>query len=57
MLNLIAWQLEHDGNSEVWDAANFYVQNNTIYHVDGQVPQTVYAMNQARDLANQHQYD
>ena len=53
MLNLIAWQLEHDGNSEVWDAANFYVQNNTIYHVDGQVPQTVYAMNQARDLANQ----
>ena len=53
MLNLIAWQLEHDGNSEVWDAANFYVQNNSVYHVDGQEAQTVYAMNQARDLANQ----
>ena len=52
MLNLIAWQLEHDGNSEVWDAANFYVQNNTVYHVDGQVAQTIYAMNAARDLAN-----
>ena len=51
ILTAIAWQLQYDGNSEVWDAANTYVQGNSVYHLDGAVPQTVYAMEQARDLA------
>ena len=51
VLNMIAWQVKFDGNSEVWDIANTYVQGNSIYHVDGQVAQTVYAMERARDLA------
>lgn len=51
ILTAIAWQLEYDGNSEIWDAANTYVQGNNVYHLDGAVSQTVYAMEQARDLA------
>ena len=50
IINVIAYQLEYDGNSEVWDAAATYVQGNSIYHVNGEVPQAVYAMEQARDL-------
>ena len=50
-LNMMAWQLEFDGNSEVFDIANTYVQGGGVYHVDGEVPQTVYAMEYARDLA------
>ena len=50
IINVIAYQLEYDGNSEVWDAAATYVQGNALYHVDGEVPQAVYAMEQARDL-------
>ena len=52
-INMMAWQLEFDGNSEVWDIANTYVQGNTVYHVDGAEAQTVWAMNKARDLAIQ----
>ena len=51
ILNVVAYQLEYDGNSEVWDAAATYVQGNSVYHLDGAVNQTVYAFNQARDLA------
>lgn len=51
ILTAIAWQLQYDGNSEIWDAANTYVQGNSVYHLDGAVSQTVYAMEQARDLA------
>ena len=51
VINAAAWQLEFDGNSEIWDIANTYVQNQAIYHLDGAVPQTIYAMNAARDLA------
>tara|TARA_B100000614_G_scaffold21360_2_gene17033 strand:+ start:8762 stop:28573 length:19812 start_codon:yes stop_codon:yes gene_type:complete len=53
ILNIVAYQLEVDGNSEIWDAANTYVQGNAIYHVDGEVAQTIYAFNKARDLAIQ----
>ena len=48
--NVIAWQLEYDGNSEVWDTAYKYVQGGVVYHIDGEVPQVVYTMNAARDL-------
>jgi len=51
ILNVVAYQLEYDGNSEVWDAAATYVQGNSVYHLDGALNQTVYAFNQARDLA------
>ena len=51
ILNVVAYQLEYDGNSEVWDAAATYVQGNSVYHLDGAVAQTVYAFEQARDLA------
>ena len=53
ILNIVAYQLEVDGNSEIWDAASTYVQGNAIYHVDGEVAQTIYAFNKARDLAIQ----
>jgi len=51
IINIIAYSILYDGNSEMWDAAATYVQGNNVYHLDGAIPQTVYAFEQARDLA------
>ena len=48
VIEAIAYNLTYGANSEVWDAANLYV--NTV-HLDGEEPQAVWAFNKAKELA------
>jgi len=48
VIEAIAYNLRYGGNSEVWDAANFYV--NTV-HLDSEETQAVWAFNKAKEYA------
>jgi hypothetical protein len=48
VVEAIAYNLQYGSNSEVWDAANYYV--NTV-HLDGEETQSVFAFNKAKELA------
>ena len=48
VIEAIAYNLRYGGNSEVWDAANYYV--NTV-HLDGEETQSVWAFNKAKEYA------
>ena len=48
VVEAIAYNLQYGSNSEVWDAANYYV--NTV-HLDGEETQSVWAFNKAKELA------
>jgi len=48
VLEAIAYNLRHGGNSKVYDAASYYVGTT---HVDGEEAQTVAIINEARNLA------
>ena len=50
VIEAIAYNLRYGGNSEVWDAANYYV--NTV-HLDGEETQSVWAFNKAKEFAAQ----
>ena len=48
VIEAVAYNLRYGGNSEVWDAANFYV--NTV-NLDGEETQSVWAFNKAKEYA------
>ena len=48
VVEAIAYNLTYGANSEVWDAANYYV--NTV-HLDGEETQSIWAFNKAKELA------
>ena len=48
VVEAIAYNLQYGSNSEVWDAANYYV--NTV-HLDGEETQSIWAFNKAKELA------
>ena len=49
VVEAIAYNLTYGANSEVWDAANYYV--NTV-HLDGEETQSIWAFNKAKELAD-----
>ena len=48
VIEAVAYNLAYGANSEVWDAANYYV--NTV-HLDGEETQSVWAFNKAKEFA------
>ena len=48
VVEAIAYNLTYGANSEVWDAANLYV--NTV-HLDNEETQAIWAFNKAKELA------
>ena len=50
VVDVVAYNTEYGGNDRVYDAANLYI---TGAHVADEEPQTIYAFQQARDMAIQ----
>ena len=48
VIEAVAYNLAYGGNSEVYDAANYYV--NTV-HLDGEETQSIWAFNKAKEFA------
>ena len=52
-LNAMVFNMKYGGNNMVYDAAEFYVGTSGLQHVASQSAESIYAFNQARDLAIQ----
>lgn len=51
VLNAVQYDLSHGGNAATLEAANNYYQGNALIHINGQLQETRYAFEQARELA------
>ena len=51
LLNAVQYDLSHGGNAATIEAANYYKEGNAILHISGQLQETRYAFEQAREMA------
>jgi len=51
LLNAVQYDLSHGGNAATLEAANYYKEGNALLHISGQLTETRYAFEQARELA------
>lgn len=51
VLEAVGFNVAYGANSQVWDAANLYVNGGALQHLVGEETESVYAFNQARNIA------
>ena len=51
LLNAVQYDLSHGGNAATLEAANYYKEGNALLHISGQLTETRYAFEQAREMA------
>ena len=53
VIEAVAYNVGYGSNNKVWDAANLYVNGGALQHLVGEETQSVYAFNEARNIALQ----
>ena len=51
VIEAVAYNVAYGANNKVWDAANLYVNGGALQHLVGEQTESVYAFNQARNIA------
>ena len=51
VIEAVAYNVAYGANNQVWDAANLYVNGGALQHLVGEETESVYAFNQARNIA------
>ena len=51
VLEAVGFNVAYGANSKVWDAANLYVNGGALQHLVGEETESIYAFNQARNIA------
>ena len=51
VIEAVAYNVAYGANNKVWDAANLYVNGGALQHLVGEENESIYAFNQARNIA------